>query len=76
MLWSNVILSEVMSGAYFRLFVSVFHKGTTLKLNLFFFFFFLAILYQNPKGLVSGFVVMTVPKKIMIVNPLSCPKYY
>ena len=63
-LWSSFILSEVILGAHFRLFVSVFYKCVTLKLRLFFSQFCLAVLYENVKGLVSGFVVITVHRKI------------
>ena len=35
-LWSSFILSEVILGAQFRLFVSKSHKDATIKLELFF----------------------------------------
>ena len=62
MFWSHFILNEVIFGAHFRLFVSEFHKDATLKLNLF--LVFLAVLHENLKSLVSGFVVITVSKNI------------
>ena len=64
MLWSRFILNEVILGAHFILFVDEFHKGATLRPKLLFSQFCHAVLYENLVGLVSGFVVITVPMKI------------
>ena len=60
MLLSSFILNEVILGAHFILFVSEFHEVSALKLRFFSHCF--AVLYENLKGLVSSFVVITIHK--------------
>ena len=67
MLRSSFIINEVILGAHFRLFVGEFHKSPTLILKLFFSQFCLAVLYETLRGLVSGFIMITVPKTICLL---------